>query len=256
MNMTETLFGGLIAVVALYFAARRLGLARYWSGVISGMLPFLAYIGLSMQDWPGGDVVAVHFAVFLATAGVLGVFDSIQRKNEKMHWGPKLIIAFFALLVVFNAALVSIAMHGLPDWLTMKVMPNADRPLHMGFSGALPHDRNKLYEQHQQRVDAQRKLGWQVTLSGLDNVRKGAVTQIMLKVTDATGAPVAADAAALDLWRVANTRDDQFLTMEKTAPGEFRVSYTFQEAGRWVVMLEVKRGEDDHITQYPLVVSE
>ena len=256
MSMTESLFGGLITVVILYFVARVMRLSNYWSGVISGTLPFLIYLGLSANNWPGGDVLAIHFVVFLATAGVLGVFSSIRRKNEKMHWGPKVIITFFALLVVFNATLVSIAINGMPNWLARMVMPHADRPLHTGFSGALPHDRNHLYEEHQQRVEAQRNLGWQLKLAGLDNARKGVVSDVVLSVMDASGAPIETESATMGLWRVANTQDDKRLALEKTGPGTFHASVTFSDAGRWIVELEVKRGTDTHLTQQPLVVAE
>jgi len=34
-TMTETLFGGMALVIALFFLLRKLGLAVFWSGVIS-----------------------------------------------------------------------------------------------------------------------------------------------------------------------------------------------------------------------------
>jgi hypothetical protein len=83
MAFTETLFGGLLAIVALYFTMRRLGLSNYWSAVLGGALPFLAYLGYSMSHGFAGDVLAIHLAVFMATAGMLGVFGGAHQKNEK-----------------------------------------------------------------------------------------------------------------------------------------------------------------------------
>src|SRR5665647_3839129 len=117
MSMTETLFGGLLLAVALFLGSRRLVLSNFWAGILSGALPFIAYLAYSARQWPGGDVLTIHFVVYLATAGVLMSFGGIQRKKQKMHWAPRLIIAFFVGLVIFNAALLSISMHGLPDSL-------------------------------------------------------------------------------------------------------------------------------------------
>src|SRR5674476_339744 len=48
MSFTETLFGGLLIVVVLYFLARRSGLSNYWSVLLSGAIPVLAYLGYSL----------------------------------------------------------------------------------------------------------------------------------------------------------------------------------------------------------------
>ena len=92
LSMTETLFGGLVAAAVLFFVVRKMGLSNFWAGILSGVLPFLAYIAYSTQHWPGGDVFTIHFAVYLANAGLLIVFGGMQKKKESMHWAPKLII--------------------------------------------------------------------------------------------------------------------------------------------------------------------
>ena len=100
LSMTETLFGGLIVAALLFFVVRRAGLSNFWAGVLSGILPFIVYVAYSTQFWPGGDVLTIHFAVYLANAGLLIVFGGMQKKKESMHWAPKLIIAFFMGLVL------------------------------------------------------------------------------------------------------------------------------------------------------------
>ena len=118
ISTTETLFGGLLAVALIFFIARRLALSTYWSGILGAVLTFLAYLAYSAGQWPGIDVLAIHLVVFTATAAMLGIFSSLRQAKSKMHWAPKLIIAFFMLLVLINAALLSIATHGLPDSLS------------------------------------------------------------------------------------------------------------------------------------------
>lgn len=257
MTLTETLFGGLLAVVLVFFIGRRLGLSNYWSGILGGLLPFLAYLGFSARAWPGGDVLAIHLVVFMATAAVLGVFGSIRKKKERMHWAPRLIIAFFVLLVIFNAALLSIATHGLPDAVSGWFLPNqGGQTVHTGFSGVIPHDRNKLYEEHQQRIEEQRNLGWQVDVQGLDALKSDVAATIKATVRDAQGRPLVADRAQLGFWRMANSKDDRTLELQAVGAGEYQSGITLPDPGRWVVELRIEHGKDVFHTRHSVLVGE
>lgn len=259
LTSTETLFGGLLAVAALFAVARRLGLSNYWSGVLGGTLPFMAYLGYSMMVWQGGDMLAIHLAVFMATAAVLGVFGAVRKgSKEKMHWAPKMIATFFALLVVLNAVLLSISSHGLPEKLSGWFLPNPDRQrLHTAFPGVIPHDRNKLYEPQMQHVEKQRSLGWKLELHGLDTLRSGSPGKIGIDVTDAQGRPVLPDRVELVIWRMANSGDDRHLVLKPSADGGgFVEELTLPHPGRWLFQIEVRRGQDVFLTKQSLFVDE
>ena len=136
MSFTETLFGGLLIVVVLYFLARRSGLSNYWSVLLSGAIPVLAYLGYSLSHGFEGDILAIHMAVFIATAGILGVFANTQKSGQKMYWAPKLLITFFVMLVFLMALFLSISMHGLPSWVSELIMPGTKHQgMHTEFSG-------------------------------------------------------------------------------------------------------------------------
>lgn len=255
ITITETLFGGLLAVALLFFAARRLGLPRYWSGVLAGLVPFLAYLGYSLSHAQGGDVLAIHFVVFMAGAAVLGVFSGLWGRQEKMHWGPKIIISFFVFLVLFNAFLLSVAMHGLPDAVSSWLLPNPDKvTVHTAFPGVVPHDQNKLYEPHQQQLEQQRNLGWQVEVQGLDQLKSGVPGTLRVIVRDAQGQPLQVDRVALGFWRMADSRDDHTLELQPGAPGEYQTEVTLADAGRWVSEIHVERGQDVFHTKRSLLV--
>lgn len=257
MAFTETLFGGLIAIVAFYFVGRRLALSNYWSALLSGAIPFLGYLGFSLSQGFAGDVLAIHLVVFMATAGVLGVFGAVQKKQEKMHWAPKLLIAFFAILVVFNAILLSVSMHGLPDAVFEFFLPKQDgQVVHTAFPGAVPHDRNKLYEPHQQRLEQQRKLGWKVEPVGLDQLRKHVPAELLIRVTDKDGQPVTGAKVTLALWRMANSRDDRRFDLLERQAGDYVVELKLANAGKWIADLYVERAQDSHVMQQPVTVSE
>ena len=255
MSTTETLFGGLLIVFLIFFASRRAGLSVYWSSVLSSALPFLAYLGYSARQWPGGDVLAIHLVVFMATAGVLGVFASVRQKKEKMHWAPKLIIAFFAALVVFNAMLLSISTHGLPGYITSWFLPNSDhQKVHTVFPGVVPHDRNKLYEVHQQRIEQQRNLGWQVDLRGLEELKPATTTLLVLTIRDRQGEKVTPDRATIGFWRMANSKDDRKLQFKPGANGDLLVEVNLSDPGRWLADVYIERGKDTYQVQRSLLV--
>ena len=87
ITMTQTLFGGMLAVILIFFVGRRFGLSAYWSALLAGLLPFLGYLGLGAEGH-GGDVLAIHFVVFLATAAVMGVFSATSKKRKRCTGRP------------------------------------------------------------------------------------------------------------------------------------------------------------------------
>lgn len=258
MTITESLFGGLLAVILLYFIGRRCGLSTYWSGMLGGGLPFLAYFGLLPGGRPGGDVLAIHLVIFMTAAAVLAVFDNARQQKVKMHWAPKLIIGFFVVLALINAALLSIATHGLPDFIAQRVLPRQEHgaSIHTAFPGTVPHDRNKLYTSRQERIKAQRQLGWQVETVGLDELRRGQPASVGLRISNAEGQPVVVDQVLFGFWRIANRKDDMLLPLKAVAPGEYRTTITLQHAGRWLVEIGIARGQDIYQTQRSLEVAE
>lgn len=255
LTTTETLFGGLLIVVAIFFSGRRFGLSHYWSGVLSGSLPFLAYLAYSARHWPGGDVLAIHLVVFMATAGVMGVFGNAQRKKEKMHWAPKAFIIFFSLLVVFNAVLLSVATHGLPAALTGWFLPNPDRQkVYTVFPGIVPHDRNKLYESHQKRVEQQRQLGWKVEIEGLDQLKAGRPTRLVFNVVDKQGRAIIPDQATVGFWRMANSKDDHRMVLKPGDDGRPAAEIVLNAPGRWIIEVYLARGQDTYQARQSLLV--
>lgn len=255
--MTETLFGGLLLAVLLFFAGRRLGLSDFWAGLLSGALPFLAYLLYSMQHWMGGDVLAIHFAVYLAAAGMLMVFGGMQRKGQKLHWAPRLILSFFVGLVVLNAVLLSIANRGLPEFFTNLLLPAPEgQKVHTAFPGVLPHDRNKSYAPHLQRVERQRDLGWQVRAEGFADLVAHRPGEVVVTVVDEHGAPLQAATVNVALWRMANSDDDRVVALTETAAGVYRADIELAEAGRWLMTVHVERGQDQHQSQRQLIVGD
>lgn len=255
ISMTETLFGGLLLAVILFFAGRRLGLSSYWAGILSGTLPFLAYLVYSSYHWPGGDVLTIHFAVFLATAGILIVFGGMQKSKEKMHWAPKLIVVFFIGLVILNAILLSISSRGLPDKLAGIFLPNPERQkIHTVFPGVVPHDRNKSYEPHLQQVEQQKNLGWQVAIDGMDRLESNQPGIITVTLRDKQEQLIGSARIRLSMWRMANSRDDRVVDFREVGTGEYQAEVLVSDPGRWHAEFYVEHGQDIYLKRQPLFV--
>jgi len=257
LSMTETLFGGLAVAAVLFFVVRKAGLSNFWAGILSGVLPFLAYIAYSTQHWPGGDVLTIHFAVYLANAGLLIVFGGMQKKKESMHWAPKLIIAFFVGLVLLMAILLSISSRGLPDGLVHLVLPTpSNGQVHTGFPGVIPHDRNKLYESHLQDIEQQKHLGWHVDVQGLDALKNNLASNVVVKLSDKQNQPIIAATVTIELWRLANSADDQTIQFSETKPGEYHATLRLSDEGAWLTDLEIVKGEAHYALKQPISVGQ
>lgn len=255
LSLTETLFGGVLFSAVMFFTVRRLGLSNFWAGILSGLLPFMAYIYYSTKFWSGGDVLAIHFAVYLANAGLLIVFGGMQHNKEKLHWVPRVIVIFFIGLVVLNAVFLSLSTRGLPDRLAKSWLPNpAQGNVHTGFPGIIPHDKNKSYEPQLQQIEDQKALGWQVKILGLKEIKPNQASIIRLQLLDKNNQPVTGAKIHLALWRMANSRDDQALEFEEKTAGEYQVSCTLPAEGRWLTHLQIVKGDDQYTAKQSLFV--
>lgn len=161
MSMLTTLFGGALLIVVLYFVLGALRLPNYWRAVMSGGAVLLTYFVLAARNWPGLDVVAMHIAVFIATAVILSLLNACRAEpSKKLHWAPKVIIGFFLLLFVIDGAFIYIASHGLPEPIAKRFMPGADKGgAHNAFPGVMPHgeDAAKPVNAHLKQQAEQRR---------------------------------------------------------------------------------------------------
>jgi len=244
LSMTETLFGGLVVAAIIFFLVRKAGLSNFWAGILSGLLPFIAYLVYSTKHWPGGDVLTIHFAVYIANAGLLIVFGGMQKKKENMHWAPRVIIGFFMGLLLLNAIFLSVATRGLPDLLTRYFLPNPEnRQVHTGFPGVIPHDRNKLYDFHVQDIEQQKNLGWIVEVKGLDLLKNNLASNIVIKLSDKQHRPIVGATITIEFWRMANSADDQTIRFSETKQGEYHSMLRLSDEGLWLSHLEILKGE-------------
>lgn len=258
--MTTTLFGGAALIALLYFGLRMAGVSNYWRGVISGALPTLAIIFYSLSNWPGGDVVALHLALYVATAIVLTLTG--ERKagapRQPMHWIPKIIVAFFLALALLMAAFVSISMSGLPPFVAQWFLPNAaHKQVYTAFSGEVPHDAAaaKTISQYMKKSERQRQLGWRVEVAGLDHLKAGQANEITVSASDSAQQPLEGATVTLAIKHPADGADTgKTSNLPAVSPGRYSAPVGMDRPGQWVAVLLIERGQDRFETAKEIIV--
>lgn len=260
MSMFQTLFGGALSIIGLYFVLRVLGVSNYWRGVISGVVPVIAYMGWSISHWPGGDVISMHMAVYLATATVLTLIGGRKPGAAKnLHWGPRVIIGFFLALFVIDGTLLMVSGQGVSPAVAKWFLPPAKKtthPAHTAFSGVVPHGEEaaKTISQFMASANKQDKLGWDVNLTGLERVSLGRQVAVTLTAKGADGQPLRGASTVLALVRPGLAQPEQMLDLVETDPGVYRGQVILSLPGLWVAAVRLQRANDRYEMQQHIEV--
>ncbi len=239
MNTLTTLFGGLAAVLLLYAAGGLIrGLPLMLRALLAGLIPLLVYLGMSVGHWPGLDVVAIHVSVFLAAALVLFALTRLRR-GGRMHWAPRLLVLFFAGLVVINATLLYIATSGLPEPIGRWWLGGNGGPVYSGFSGTVAHGQGAARAVSSELSEAHResRLGWQVEIDGFDASTR--TLPLAIRVRDRTGLPVDDAQVRLGLTRPGAPAPAQRSVLARTDAGVYQGALILPGAGRWLIDIEL-----------------
>ncbi|MFA7240661.1 MAG: FixH family protein [Sulfuricellaceae bacterium] len=258
--MTSTLFGGMVLIAALYFALRLAGVSNYWRGVISGIIPTLGIMLYSMSHWAGADMLALHLALFVATATVLTLSGSAQTVvGSRMHWIPATFITFFILLAVLMAMFLNVAMHGLPPGVAKWVLPNAqEKTVYTAFSGEVPHDEEaaKTVSQYMKKTEQQRQLGWKIEVGGLDGLHPGQAGEVDVTLSDKADQPLQDANVQLLLKRPVGGQAGKPIEFAARGAGKYQGQVLLEQPGHWVAVLSIVRGQDKYETAKEIRVAE
>lgn len=257
--MTQTLFGGMLLIAALFFLLGLFSMPVFWRGVASAALPTLGMIAYSMRHWQGVDVVAIHLALYLATATVLVLaFGQHQGKRFSLHWAPVSMVAFFVVLSVMMAFFLSIATQGLSPEMAKLLLPQASgRPIHTAFSGEVSHDKDaaKTVSQYLKKAHQQKELGWHVIVDGLEGMRVNEARTITVSISDAANRPLSGAAVLVSISRPGARQAEQQWHLQSASAGSYHAALKVSETGQWVVLLSAARGQDKIETAKEIIVT-
>ncbi|WJW75734.1 FixH family protein [Thiohalobacter sp. IOR34] len=261
MELLITLPVGVTLQLLLFVLLRAFGgFAAKPAAVLVALLALALYLPYAVLDWPGGDVVGLHVAIYLVTAYALGLI--VANREARLathgggrgwfHWGPAGIIAFFVVLVLFDGVLVVIASRGLPGPLSEVLLPRPRVPgeqVTSAFPGVVSRDYQKQqlrYNAFLEQMRRQQARGWVVHKGWLGGVRAGQPGLFQVKVLDRNGRPLTGAEVQGVFMRPSDTRRDVDFRMTETGPGVYRVELSLPLPGNWDLELEIRRGDDLH----------
>jgi nitrogen fixation protein FixH len=248
--------GLVVAVSLLLDRFSALGAVR--AALVGVLAAFSGYVPFAILHWPGGDVLAVHLAVYLLTGFGCGLWlrqreqGGDQPQAGRLHWGPLLITGFFAFLVVLNAVFIILAERGLPPALSGYLLPPGDgrgEAVHSAFPGIASHDfqeKEALYNDYLQQVARQQARGWQIRKGWLGTPVQGEPATFQVAATTRDGEPLTAAEVQGRFLRPADSRLDTAFAMREVSAGVYQVSLALPAAGTWNLVLELSKGDDRH----------
>nr|WP_241546841.1 FixH family protein [Thiohalobacter thiocyanaticus] len=204
MEQLITIPLGIVLQVVLFIALRCFaGMAAKSAAAVIGLLALGIYLPYAILTWPGGDVVAMHVALYAVTAYGLGLIVANREARLRQHggsegwfhWGPAIIIGFFVFLILFDTAFVVISQKGLPEPVAEWLLPRkeAGESITTNFPGVAARDYqekqshfNRFLEQHREQTER----GWQVSKGWLGTAVAGRPSRFQVQVLDRAGQPV------------------------------------------------------------------
>jgi nitrogen fixation protein FixH len=212
------------------------------------------YVPYSILRWPGGDIFAIHLAIYLLAALACGMLLGVRSSGQGLHWGPATLIGFFIFVAVSGAVFIAVAEHGVPPWVRNWLLPEpaSQRETTSIFPGVIAHDFHKkesLYNQYLQQVERQRQRGWQVHKGWVGEPVIGESALFRVAVQTREGEPLTDATVTGRFLRTSTSQLDVDFALGETALGVYESKVVLPAAGRWNLLLSIRKGDDLHEVQ-------
>ncbi len=253
--MNDLLLGLGIGVALIVLAnlalIRWAGVSARWAAAVTALVAVGLYVPYTILRWPGGDVFAIHLALYLLAALACGMLLEARSSGQGLHWGPMTLSGFFIVVAVFGAVFIAVAEHGVPPWVRDWLLPESlsKRDTTSIFPGVISHDFQKkesLYNQYLQQVERQRLRGWQIHKGWIGEAVAGAPARFRVAVQTREGEPVAGAQVAGRFLRPSTSRLDVDFDLKEATPGVYEAELTLPVPGHWNLVLQVRQGEELH----------
>ncbi len=244
--MIVTLSTGVLIITVLFFVLKWLTkIPSNIIGTIVAVITLVVFMPVAIIYWPGGDIFAIHLAIYMITVYGLSIVASRREKNSGVHWAPVAIISFFVLLVLIDSFFVTIADKGLSSQVADFVLPesDSDSKATYNYPGKVVHDyyqKENLYNEYLENVEMRKQSQWKIRKGWLTLplVKQPAIFQLEIKDKDAKSITQATISGKF--IRYSNSRLDTDFTMIHIKDGVYQVKVSLPEPGRWGLVLKIK----------------
>lgn len=218
------------------------------------MLTLLIYVPWGVITWPGADVFAIHLALYLIVAYMLGIIghrqDAEAAGERRWHWAPALLVAFFSFVVAVDVVFLVVAEQGITGiFAELLPKPKSGGVADSRFPGTVSHDYQKkeaLYNAYLRQVEEQQDRGWQTRKGWRNKPVVGQSEAFLLEVKDSQGQPLTGAEASGKFLRTSNSEHDFMFEMSESEPGLYQTEVVMPLPGLWRLVLTVRKGDDLH----------
>jgi hypothetical protein len=247
--MFITLFGGMLFTAVLYGLGRLARLSNFWAAVIAAAIPSVAYMIYAIQQVQSLDVITIHMVAYPTVALLFGLLYGRKANHDaNMHLVPKLLIGFFLALTVVMGVFVYIAHHGLPPVVSAMLLPDTrGKVIHTGFAGVVEHNQEAANSiaQHLDMQNKLQKLGWQLDVSGLNEIQAGIPSPVSVIVNDREMRPVENISVSLKLHHPGQAQE--IVQPLAGGLGGYHASVPSLDTGHWVAHIILTQMDGDSI---------
>lgn len=264
-DLVGSILIGILLIVAVFFLFfRLLRMGGKLSATMVALLVLGIYVPFSIFKWPGADVFAIHMALYLVTAYLLGIVTSYREarmadmpeghKAPFFHWGPATIVGFFLFLIVVDSIFVTWATTGVSGSVAAWLFPKPRTPgqVESYFPGTVSKDYQKAqseYNQYLEQLKAQKLRGWKIRKGFVDTPYVGKDQVFQVELHDKQDKPLTGAEISGRFMRPSNSKQDVYFEMKPVSPGLYQVHVTLAYPGKWDLDMDIERGPDKHILQ-------
>jgi len=253
VSLLVTLPVGILLIILFYFGLQRfVTRTPLRTGFTTTILAMLIYVGFAIRFWPGGDVFAVHIALYLITVYILTVTGH-QRYTSghsgRLHWAPATIVGFFVVIVSVDSVFIVFAQRGIgPDWARhLLPAPQSGNRVESRFPGVVSHDfheKEAQFNAYQAERAQQKALGWETHIGWQDTAVINQPNRLMVSLRDKGQQAIEnAEISGRFLFPGDASQDHVFI-MHTLGKGMYVADLNFSRAGTWDLVLSISRNSD------------
>lgn len=264
-DLVGSILVGILLIVAVFFILfRLLRMGGKLSASVVALLVLGIYVPLSIFRWPGGDIFAIHMAMYMVTAYLLGIVTSYREKRlaelpggEKapfFHWAPATIVGFFLFIIVVDSIFVTWATKGVgsdvANWLFPK--PRSEHRVESHFPGTVSKDYQKAqseYNAYLEQLETQKQRGWQIRKGFVETPHVGEEQVFQVELRDKQGKLLSGAEISGRFMRPSNSKLDVDFDMNEVKPGLYQTHLSLAYPGNWDLDMHIRRGEEKHLLQ-------